>query len=87
MQRIQNRCARIITKTRLIEHKTSKSINEEAKLEPINQTLHNRAINIWNNLDITNNQKQKIAVNQEKEKLQFKSSRRICTASYIEPVY
>ena len=86
MQTIQNKSARIITKTRMREHKTSKTINEEAKLEAINITLHNRAKSIWENLDLTNNMNLKITVNENNEKHLFKSSRKLCrniiTAEY-----
>ena len=87
MQVVQNKCSRIITKTRLREQKTSKSINEKAKLEPINQTLHERAKAVWDKIEMTNNQKQKMIFKETYENCQFKSSRRLCQIITIDPIY
>ena len=51
MQVIQNKAARIITKTRLREGKTNEYINKRANLEPLNISIHNRAVKIWNKLE------------------------------------
>ena len=78
LQIVQNKCARIITKTRLIENKTNKITNKEAKLPAINEVLHNSAKSIWNKLNIDNNQELKITVIEHGERNLFKSSRKIC---------
>ena len=47
MQTIQNKASRIITKIRKLDRKTSKYDNEQARLIPINISIHNQAIKIW----------------------------------------
>ena len=47
MQRVQNKAARLITKTRLNDRRTSKFVNEQAELIPINISIHNQAMKIW----------------------------------------
>ena len=86
MQTIQNRASRIITKTRIREAKTNKSINEKAKLEPINVVLHNFANNIWNKIDLNYNQTIKLLYNNQNKVLQYSSSRERCKLN-VEPKY
>ena len=47
MQTIQNKASRIITNIRKLDRKTSKYVNEQARLIPINISIHNQAIRIW----------------------------------------
>ena len=49
-QRIQNKGARFITNTRLIEGKTNEEVNRKAQLEPLNQSLYSRARKTWNQI-------------------------------------
>ena len=84
MQVVQNRCARIITKTRLTEHRTNRNVNQRANLKAINTVLHDNAKSIWNKMDLTDNQQLKITINANREKIQYKSSRRLCNND-IEP--
>ena len=86
MQVVQNRCARIITKTRLTEHQTNSSINQRANLTAINIVLHNNAKSIWNKMNLTEDQQLKMIVNANREKIQYKSSRRLCDSN-IEPKF
>ena len=86
MQIVQNRCARIITKTKYTDHQTNKKVNEKANLPPINTVLHERARNIWNNIDLTGSQRILLTINERKERPLFKSSRNLCLKE-IEPRY
>ena len=51
MQTVQNKAARLITKTRLRESQTSQQTNELAKLQPLNLFIHQQAIKIWNKIE------------------------------------
>ena len=52
MQIVQNKAARIITKTRLSDRKTNKYVNELAELTPINISIHEQAKNTWQKIEI-----------------------------------
>ena len=78
MQRIQNKAARIITGTRLIEHKTNSIVNAEAKLENIRTYLDRQARNIWGNTEINEATASKIEI-WGREKARYLSSRKKAT--------
>ena len=78
LQVIQNRACRIITKTRLRERKTNKYVNEKAKLEPINIVLNNMAKEIWEKVELNNDQKIKTTFNIKNINIQYSSSRENC---------
>ena len=86
MQIVQNKCARIINKTRYRDHQTNKTVNEKAKLLPINIVLHERVKDIWRKIELTGDQRILLTINESKEKLLFKSSRNLCLRE-IEPRY
>ena len=52
MQIVQNKAARIITKTRLSDRKTNKYVNELAELTSINISIHEQAKNTWQKIEI-----------------------------------
>ena len=89
MQTIQNKASRIITKIRKLDRKTSKYVNEQARLIPINISIHNQAIKIWQTvrdttpIDILN--KLELQPNRNYSKL-FPSSLAKINAA-IEPTY
>ena len=86
LQVIQNRACRIITKTRLREKKTNKHVNERAMLEPINIVLNNMAKNIWEKMELNNEQIIKTTFNANNFNIQFQSSRELCSRT-IEPQF
>jgi hypothetical protein len=47
MQIVQNKAARIITKTRLIERKTNSYTNNLAELPALNVSINNQARKTW----------------------------------------
>ena len=49
---MQNKAARLITKTRLNDRRTSKFVNEQAELIPINISIHNQAKKIWQKIEL-----------------------------------
>ena len=52
MQIVQNKAARIITKTRLSDRVTNKYVNELAELIPVNISIHEQAKNIWQKIEV-----------------------------------
>ena len=52
MQYVQNKAARLIAKTRLNNRRTSKFVNEQAELIPINISLHNQSKKIWQKIEL-----------------------------------
>ena len=51
MQVLQNKAARIITNTRLLDRKTNKTVNDQSKLPLFNITLNRQAHCIWQKVD------------------------------------
>ena len=52
MQIVQNKAARIITKTRLSDRVTNKYVNELAELIPVNISIHEQAKKIWQKIEV-----------------------------------
>ena len=52
MQIVQNKAARIITKTRLSDRVTNKNMNELADLIPVNISIHEQAKNVWQKIEL-----------------------------------
>ena len=86
MQIIQNKAARLITNTRLIERKTNQQVNEEADLQPINIIIQERAKTIWDKITLTGNQRIKLMYNRNNQPKRHPSSRELCEKR-IEPIY
>ena len=87
MQRVQNKAARVITKTRLSDRKTSKFINEQAELIPINISIHNQAKKIWQKieLDIGRDVLDKLELEENRDFTdRFPSSRLKCNTNILE---
>ena len=85
MQIVQNKAARIITKTRLSDRVTNRYVNELAELIPVNISIHEQAKNIWQKIEIDREILDKLELEPGRDfKVRFPSSRQKCNTNIIE---
>jgi hypothetical protein len=90
LQTIQNKCARLITGYRLLDHITNEIVNEDAQLEPINLSLHNQANRIWEKIIeiIPNTVLDKLHIHENRTEMKsLPSSKRLATETIPLPIY
>ena len=85
LQIIQNKAARIIANIRKSDHITSQEANNRANLIPLNLILHESAKTIWQKIELTENQENKLNYFPRENHL-YPSSRKKCSTA-IEPIY
>ena len=76
MQIVQNKAARIITRTRLLEQKRNSEVNRLANLEPIEEYLGRQAAAIWQKLELDEDTLARLEF-RGAEKVKYPSSRRV----------
>jgi hypothetical protein len=89
MQIIQNKAARIITKTRLIERKTNQYTNNLANLPPLNVSINKQAKATWKKIDtiIPRATERKLALKPNRRYLTLMPSSREIAQTTIAPIY
>lgn len=89
MQIVQNKSARIITGIRKREQKTNQYVNNRARLEPLNMSIHKRVIKIWEKIEQIAPQEtlEKLELNPNREYNNRLPSSRGRTTRAIEPIY
>lgn len=73
---IQNKGARIVTRTRLLEGKTNEEVGRLAGLEPIREYLDRQAGNLWGKIEIDGELERKLTLVDDRENYLFRSSRK-----------
>ena len=87
MQIVQNKAARIITKTRLSDRVTNKYVNELAEVIPVNISIHEQAKKIWQKIEVEIDREilDKLELEPGSDfKVRFPSSRQKCNTNIIE---